>query len=148
MWIKETTHLPTRLIALDHLILDAISEATLKIMDTQIHKEIDNLHAMVERLNERAANGFKDEFESTFELEQIINDLLEQRKQIQRLIKMKKEHISSILRVLWFQRNTNISRCRTSAVSDKMLATMPTPPTYATDINSLQKWGAAYGYMA
>ncbi len=146
---QRTPHLIMRIAAYDSLqLLRSVSKVLLRSIDVQLQKEADDLQAMVDRLNERAANGFIDEFDNPYELEQLIKELSEQQKQIRRLRKMKTEQVSSLLRVLWFQRNAGISRSRTSALSDLMLTTMPTPPTFATANSSLQKWRLVYGFMA
>lgn len=42
---------------------------------------------------------------------------------------------------LWFKRNAYAGRSNTSAVSDKMLLTIPTPPTAVAAIGSLRRGG-------
>ena len=50
--------------------------------------------------------------------------------------------MNAIIKGLWFKRNAGAGRSNTSAVSDKMLLTVPTPPTAATAICSLRRGGA------
>ena len=74
---------------------------------------------------------------------------LEARKQ--RIIKFRiylERQIVVIFRAVWRRRNAFAGRGGTSAVSDKMLLTVPTPPTAEAAIRSLWQRGMADGAMA
>lgn len=61
--------------------------------------------------------------------------------QLRALRKLKIESISLMLRILWNNRN-KVNRSCTSAVSDPMLKTIPTPPTSMVAFGSLERGGA------
>lgn len=106
-------------------------------------------------------------FEATREIDEEMNDLLfmgsdieeevlrammsileERKRELKRHCKRLIICLSSILRVAWHRRNSSAGRSSTSAVSDKMLLTIPTPPTAVAAHRSLWQRGMAYGAMA
>ena len=66
-----------------------------------------------------------------------ISNLEERRKAAKRECKSLVQSLNSILRFAWLKRNAGAGRSDTSAVSDKMLLTIPTPPTAEAAIRSL-----------
>jgi len=77
-----------------------------------------------------------------------ISNLEERRKAAKRECKSLVQSLNSILRFAWLKRNAGAGRSDTSAVSDKMLLTIPTPPTAVAANRSLRQRGMAYGAMA
>lgn len=68
---------------------------------------------------------------------------------IRLLRKAKVQEIGKKLRALWMNRNSHVPRGSTSAVSDMMLLTMPTPPTAQAANRSLwQRGGIISGEVA
>lgn len=65
----------------------------------------------------------------------------------QRQCKLRNEHKTCVMRLnallhrTWLQRNTYTGRSRCAAVSDKLLLTIPTPPTAVAADCSLQRGG-------
>jgi len=78
----------------------------------------------------------------------VLLELEERRREIREYRKSMTQAIHSILRSAWMKRNKNAGRSNTSAVSDMMLLTVPTPPTFVAANRSLQKWGIKYGAAA
>ena len=78
----------------------------------------------------------------------VLLELEERRREIREYRKSMTQAIHSILRSVWMKRNKNAGRSNTSAVSDMMLLTVPTPPTFVAANRSLQKWGIKYGAAA
>ena len=70
-----------------------------------------------------------------------ISNLEERRKAAKRECKSLVQSLNSILRFAWLKRNAGAGRSDTSAVSDKMLLTIPTPPTAEAAIRSLWQRG-------
>ena len=70
-----------------------------------------------------------------------ISNLEERRKAAKRECKSIVQSLNSILRFAWLKRNAGAGRSDTSAVSDKMLLTIPTPPTAEAAIRSLWQRG-------
>lgn len=77
-----------------------------------------------------------------------ISNLEERRKAAKRECKSLVQSLNSILRFAWLKRNTGAGRSDTSAVSDKMLLTIPTPPTAEAAIRSLWQRGMLNGRVA
>ena len=74
----------------------------------------------------------------------IFNDYFNQRK----IQKAKAAEISEQLHQLWMNRNRGVNRSNTSNVSDKMLMTMPVPPTAEAANRSLWQRGILSGAAA
>jgi len=77
-----------------------------------------------------------------------ISNLEERRKAAKRECKSLVQSLNSILRFAWLKRNAGAGRSDTSAVSDKMLLTIPTPPTAEAAIRSLWQRGMLNGRVA
>lgn len=77
-----------------------------------------------------------------------ISNLEERRKAAKRECKSLVQSLNSILRFAWLKRNAGARRSDTSAVSDKMLLTIPTPPTAEAAIRSLWQRGMLNGRVA
>ena len=63
--------------------------------------------------------------------------LLLQLAQFKYMCRLKNRQISEKVRALWMKRNDGAGRSNTSSVSDRMLLTIPTPPTAVAAISSL-----------
>lgn len=106
-------------------------------------------------------------FEATREIDEEMNDLLfmgsdieeealrammsileERKRELKQYCKQLIVSMNGILRTCWLRRNSGAGRSNTSAVSDKMLLTIPTPPTAVAANRSLRQRGMAYGAMA
>lgn len=106
-------------------------------------------------------------FEATREIDEEMNDLLfmggdieeealrammsileERKRELKQYCKQLIVSLNCILRMAWNKRNSGAGRSNTSAVSDKMLLTIPTPPTAVAANRSLRQRGMAYGAMA
>ena len=122
-------------------IISAVSKATLIQMELDIEEEI---LEVVENLIAGDPSGHVSDFSSSLN----IQELLERRRQLRFLRRLKVRQISSMLRVLWMRRNINAGRSSTSAVSDPMLLTIPTPPTVRTVNSSLWQRGTVCGAAA
>ena len=70
-----------------------------------------------------------------------ISNLEERRKAAKRECKSLVQSLNRILRFAWLKCNAGAGRSDTSAVSDKMLLTIPTPPTAEAAIRSLWQRG-------
>ena len=115
--------------------LSKISAATTKAVEAvmEIDHEIDTLDFM----------GLSEE-----EYEQARVELEERRREAKRYCKGLVQKLNAVLRQVWLARNTGAGRSSTSAVSDKMLLTIPTPPTAEAAIRSLWQRGMADGAVA
>lgn len=80
--------------------------------------------------------------------EQVHDELEERKRELKKHCKKLIISLNSILRMTWLKRNAGAGRSNTSAVSDKMLLTIPTPPTAMAANRSLRQRGMAYGAMA
>ena len=103
-------------------ISDAIAKAS--EAEREVDREIDQV------------NRFLDFFCGEADLEvyfypDLLYELEERRREIRRHRKNAVRNLNAILRNAWRHRNEGSSRSNTSAVSDKMLLTIPTPPTFA-----------------
>ena len=78
----------------------------------------------------------------------VLLELEERRREIREYRKSMTQAIHAVLRSAWMRRNRSAGRSNTSAVSDMMLLTVPTPPTFVAANRSLQKWGMMYGAVA
>ena len=112
-------------------IAAAITKAIEATME--IDHEIDALDFM----------GLSDE-----EYEQARVELEEKRREAMRNCKGLVQKLNAVLRQVWLARNTGAGRSSTSAVSDKMLLTIPTPPTAEAANRSLWQRGMADGAVA
>jgi len=115
--------------------LSKISAAIMKAFEAtmEIDHEIDALDFM----------GLSED-----EYEQARVELEERRREAKRYCKGLVQKLNAVLRQVWLARNTGAGRSSTSAVSDKMLLTIPTPPTAEAAIRSLWQRGMADGSMA
>ena len=115
--------------------LSKISAAIMKAFEAtmEIDHEIDALDFM----------GLSED-----EYEQARVELEERRREAKRYCKGLVQKLNAVLRQVWLARNTGAGRSSTSAVSDKMLLTIPTPPTAEAAIRSLWQSGMADGAMA
>ena len=82
------------------------------------------------------------------EYEQACVELEERRREAKRNCKGLVQKLNAVLRQVWLARNTGAGHSSTSAVSDKMLLTIPTPPTAEAAIRSLWQRGMADGAVA
>ena len=115
--------------------LSKISEAISKAVEVcmEIDHEIDALDFM----------GLSEE-----EYGQACVELEERRREAKRNCKSLVQKLNAVLRQVWLARNTGAGRSSTSAVSDKMLLTIPTPPTAEAANRSLWQRGMADGAVA
>ena len=118
---------------------DAISKAFIDSMAREIHPDVlemlmDEMEdlPMLERMKEVIA---KKKLRKMYAF-------------IRMLRKAKIQEIGKKLRALWMNRNIHASRGSTSAVSDMMLLTMPTPPTAQAANRSLWQRGIISGAVA
>lgn len=77
-----------------------------------------------------------------FEIEQ----LEKRREELRKLRKLKTERVSAMIRAAWLNRNTAVGRSSTSAVTDLMLLSIPTPPTFKAANRSLEVGGAVVAF--
>lgn len=77
------------------------------------------------------------------EYEEIKRNLKERRREAKYNCKGLVQKLNAVLRQVWLARNTGAGRSSTSAVSDKMLLTIPTPPTAEAANRSLWQRGMA-----
>lgn len=77
-----------------------------------------------------------------FEIEQ----LEKRREELRKLRKMKTERVSAMIRAAWLNRNTAVGRSSTSSVTDTMLLSIPTPPTFKAANRSLVVGGAVIAF--
>ena len=121
-------------------ISEAISKAFIDSMAREIHPSILEMLAM----------RIEEDEETLSRAEEIkLKKMLRKKVRIIRLIwKEKTAQIARQLRQLWMNRNKGSNRSDTSAVSDIMLMTMPTPPTAQTASRSLWQRGIILGAAA
>lgn len=79
------------------------------------------------------------------EYEQYRTELEERKREISRYRNTLVLDMNGLINVLWRRRNAGAGRSKTSAVSDKMLLTIPTPPTAEAANRSLWQRGMACG---
>ena len=82
------------------------------------------------------------------EYEEIKQSLKERRRELKSYCKREVQKLNAKLRNAWIARNRGAGRSNTSAVSDKMLMTIPTPPTAEAANRSLWQRGMADGAVA
>ena len=82
------------------------------------------------------------------EYEEIKQILKERRRELKSYCKREVQKLNARLRNAWIARNRGAGRSNTSAVSDKMLLTIPTPPTAEAANRSLWQRGMADGAVA
>ena len=82
------------------------------------------------------------------EYEEIKQSLKERRRELKSYCKREVQKLNARLRNAWIARNRGAGRSNTSAVSDKMLLTIPTPPTAEAANRSLWQRGMADGAVA
>ena len=82
------------------------------------------------------------------EYEQARVELEEKWREAKRNCKSLVQKLNAVLHQVWLARNTGAGRSSTSSVSDKMLLTIPTPPTAEAAICSLWQRGMADGTVA
>lgn len=82
------------------------------------------------------------------EYEEIKQSLKERRRELKSYCKCEVQKLNARLRNAWIARNRGAGRSNTSAVSDKMLLTIPTPPTAEAANRSLWQRGMADGAVA
>ena len=117
-------------------ISKAISKAFIDHMAQEIHPDVLDL------LDLRA----EEDYVLTRADEIRIKKLLRKKVLLIRLIwKAKAAEISEQLHQLWMNRNKGVNRSNTSNVSDKMLMTMPVPPTAEAANRSLWQRGILSG---
>lgn len=79
------------------------------------------------------------------EYEQYRTELEERKREISRYRNRLVLDMNGLINALWRRRNAGAGRSNTSAVSDKMLLTIPTPPTAEAANRSLWQRGMACG---
>ena len=82
------------------------------------------------------------------EYEEIKQSLKERRRELKSYCKREVQKLNARLRNAWIARNRGAGRSNTSAASDKMLLTIPTPPTAEAANRSLWQRGMADGAVA
>lgn len=65
---------------------------------------------------------------------------------LRKIRKLKTERVSAMIRAAWLNRNTAVGRSSTSAVTDLMLLSIPTPPTFKAANRSLEVGGAVVAF--
>ena len=78
----------------------------------------------------------------------IDREIKERRRELKSYCKREVQKLNARLRNAWIARNRGAGRSNTSAVSDKMLLTIPTPPTAEAANRSLWQRGMADGAVA
>lgn len=120
--------------------LHKISQAIMKACEAEreVDSEIDRVLALL----------CGDTYIDVSFYQDVLLELEERRRIIREYRKSMTQAIHSILRTAWMKRNRSVDRSNTSAVTDMMLLTVPTPPTFVAANRSLQKWGMMYGAVA
>ena len=72
--------------------------------------------------------------------------LEKRREELRSLRKMKTARVSNMIRAAWLNRNTAVGRSSTSSVTDTMLLSIPTPPTFKAANRSLVVGGAVIAF--
>lgn len=73
--------------------------------------------------------------------------LKKQREDLRLLRRLKTERVSALIKLAWQNRNCSVDRSSTSAVSDTMLLTIPTPPTALAATCSLERGGVVVAIL-
>lgn len=120
--------------------LHKISQAIMKACqaEREVDSEIDHVLALLCGGTDIDASYYQD----------VLLELKERQREIREYRKIMTQAIHAVLRSAWMRRNRSAGRSNTSAVSDMMLLTVPTPPTFVAANRSLQKWGMMYGAVA
>ena len=120
--------------------LHKISKAIMKACEAEreVDSEIDRILALLCGDTDIDVSYYQD----------VLYELEERRRAIRESRKAMTQAIHSILRSAWMKRNRGASRSNTSAVSDMMLLTIPTPPTAEAANRSLWQRGMADGALA
>ena len=87
---------------------------------------------------------FYDYFQYDLNIEELYHEyerLLQRRKELRELRKLKIKRVSEMIRAAWLNRNTNVGRSNTGSVTDSMLLSLPTPPTSTAIFSSLESGG-------
>ena len=87
---------------------------------------------------------FYDYFQYDLNIEELYHEyerLLQRRKELCELRKLKIKRVSEMIRAAWLNRNTNVGRSNTGSVTDSMLLSLPTPPTSTAIFSSLESGG-------
>lgn len=117
-------------------IEEAISKAEIAEMEQRIIFRIEKSMCAVKYVCEY------DSFASAY------FDLQNKKRLIRFLRRLKNERIRALLKLIWMRRNSGVGRSSTSNVSDKLLLTIPTPPTVGTAKHSLWQRGMTCGAIA
>lgn len=121
------------------IISEAISKAFIDGMAREFHPDI--LEMLMDEMDDQPMTKRQKEVIAKKKLRKMCAP-------IRWLWRAKAEEISEKLRVLWMNRNKSVLRGNTSAVSDIMLLTMPTPPTAEAANRSLWQRGIILGAAA
>lgn len=92
---------------------------------------------------------FYDYFQYDLNIEELYHEyerLLQRRKELRELRKLKIKRVSEMIRAAWLNRNTNVGRSNTGSVTDSMLLSLPTPPTSTAIFSSLESRGCCECY--
>lgn len=87
---------------------------------------------------------FYDYFQYDLNIEELYHEyerLLQRRKELCELRKLKIKRVSEMIRAAWLNRNSNVGRSNTGSVTDSMLLSLPTPPTSTAIFSSLEPGG-------
>ena len=87
---------------------------------------------------------FYDYFQYDLNIEELYHEyerLLQRRKELRELRKLKIKRVSEMIRAAWLNRNSNVGRSNTGSVTDSMLLSLPTPPTSTAIFSSLESGG-------
>ena len=87
---------------------------------------------------------FYDYFQYDLNIEELYHEyerLLQRRKELCELRKLKIKRVSEMIRAAWLNRNSNVGRSNTGSVTDSMLLSLPTPPTSTAIFSSLESGG-------
>ena len=87
---------------------------------------------------------FYDYFQYDLEIEELYHEyerLLQRRKELRKLRKLKTKRVSEMIRAAWLNRNSKVGRSNTGNVTDPMLLSLPTPPTSTAAFSSLESGG-------
>ena len=114
--------------------LTKISLAIQKALESE-HKVDQEIQRIMDMLDD--AEDLYDSLKSETYLQ--LCELKERKRELRKECKRQKLLFSVVLRYLWAMRNSEAGRSNTSAISDKLLLTIPTPPTALTANCSLKQ---------
>lgn len=120
-------------------IVKAISKAFIDNMARELHPDV--LEMLMDEMDDEPITKRAKEVIAKKKLRKMCAS-------IRRLWREKTKDASEEFRALWMKRNRNASRGNTSAVTDMMLLTVPTPPTAEAANRSLWQRGIISGAMA